>query len=249
MTTVQERVGELDRSTFFGVPIAEFENRGRQQLILLIMAGLQPASRVVDLGCGLLRGGYWLIHFLEPDCYHGIEPHEGRLDVGRNIILEQETIAAKRPHFDANANFDTGVFGQKFDFFLAYSIWTHAAKPQIELMLDQFMSNSTPKASFLRSILPAGWGRSDYQGERWFGTSHEDDVAGCIHHDLKWIEEQCQRRGLYLLKLGQDRGGQTWLSISRNPKASLLFKTIWADPLRLRAARRLRSLWRRWAKA
>jgi hypothetical protein len=45
MTIIQQRAEQLDPSTFFGVPIIEFENGGRQQLILLLMSGLEPASK------------------------------------------------------------------------------------------------------------------------------------------------------------------------------------------------------------
>ena len=240
MTTVQQRAQSLDTSTFFGVPVAGFENSGRQQLILLLMNGLEPSSKVVDLGCGVLRAGYWLIHFLDPACYHGIEPHRERLETGKNKILEPETLHDKRPQFDTNENFDTGVFGTKFDFFLAYSIWTHASKQQIGLMLDNFVEDSAAGAVFLTTIRPAGWFRPDYGGDAWFGTSHESDVPGCIYHSLKWIRSECQRRHLHVLVLGRERAGQTWLSISRERRA-LLFKTIWGDSTWRRLVRRLRA--------
>jgi hypothetical protein len=241
MTTVQQRAQSLDASIFFGVPIAGFENSGRQQFILLLMNGLEPSSKVVDLGCGVLRAGYWLIHFLDPGCYHGIEPHQERLETGKNKILEPETLSEKRPRFDTNPNFDTGVFDTKFDFFLAYSIWTHASKPQIASMLDRFLEDSSPGAVFLTTILPAGLLKPDYSGNAWFGTSHESDVPGCIHHSLSWIRNESRRRQLDVRILGRERDGQTWLSISRE-KRNPLFRTIWAESQWRRLARRLRKI-------
>ena len=47
------------------------------------------------------------------------------------------------------------MFGVKFDFFLAYSIWTHASKTQIATMLSSFAATSQPKAVFLASYYPA----------------------------------------------------------------------------------------------
>lgn len=239
MSRIQQRAEHLDASTFYGVPIVNFENGGRQQLILLLMSGLEPASKVVDLGCGVLRAGYWLIHFLDPGCYYGIEPHNQRLETGRDLILEPETVQAKAPRFDANANFDTGVFGVAFDFFLAYSIWTHASKPQIQTMLDAFVRDSAPGAVFLSSVLPAGWREGDYRGAKWVGTSHESDVPGCIHHSVRWIRRECRRRGLHLRRLGRERDGQTWLHISRSADRKLLFRTIWAEPPWVSFGRRL----------
>ena len=237
---VQRRADSLDRSKFYGVPIAGFEEAGRQQLIFLLMSGLEPNSKLVDLGCGVLRGGYWIIHFLDPGCYHGIESHEQRLEIGRRTILEPSTLEAKRPRFDTNTNFDTGVFGVQFDIFFAYSIWTHASKHQIERMLDNFLRDSAPGAVFLTSILPADWRNPDYQGTRWFGTSHESDVAGCIHHDLQWVGRACRDRNLRMRKVGIERDGQTWLLICRDQDRNLLFRTIWAESRWRRLAQRLR---------
>ena len=109
-TTVQQRADALAAGVFLGVPMDGFDQAGRHQLILLLMAGLEPTSKVVDLGCGVLRAGYWLIHFLDAGCYHGVEPHAARLQPGIDRILEPETRAAKRPRFATDANFDTSAF-------------------------------------------------------------------------------------------------------------------------------------------
>jgi hypothetical protein len=41
---------------------------------------------VLDVGCGALRVGYWLIHFLEPENYYGIEPKKRMLGTGRKAL-------------------------------------------------------------------------------------------------------------------------------------------------------------------
>ena len=201
---------------FLGVPIRDFEKGGREQLIYLLVAGLNPGSRVLDFGCGVLRGGYWLIHFLDRGCYCGIEPHEERLEIGIHSILEPEILEVKRPRFDTNPRFDTSVFGEKFDFFLAYSVWTHASKLQIQSMLDSFLHDSKEDGVFLTSYLPANWRHPEYQGDKWHGTSHESDVPACIHHSLRWIKAVCDRRGLTARELDRDKThGQSWIEITR----------------------------------
>ncbi|HEX8146683.1 MAG TPA: hypothetical protein VF591_05860 [Pyrinomonadaceae bacterium] len=213
---LQQRAEMLGGKTFLGVPVKDFEKGGREQLIYMLKAGLRPDSKVVDIGCGVLRAGYWLIHFLDPGCYHGIEPHAGRLEMGVGTVLEPGLLEAKRPRFDTNPRFDTSVFGEKFDFFLAYSIWTHASKPQIQSMLDSFLRDANEGAAFLTTYLPSGWRRPDYKGDGWYGTSHESDVPGLIYHSRRWIRAECARRGLAARELGRD---QThffpWLEITR----------------------------------
>jgi hypothetical protein len=213
---LQAKADALSQKAFLGFPTVNFEEGGREVLSYLLLAGLNPDSRLVDVGCGVLRAGYWLIHFLAPGCYFGIEPHTGRLEMGVNTILEPDVLQAKHPRFDTNPSFDTSVFGEKFDFFLAYSIWTHASKRQIQVMLDSFLRDATREGKLLTSYLPAGGANPDYMDDRWHGTSHESDVRGCIHHSRGWIETECDGRGLSVLDLGMDRAfAQSWLEIRR----------------------------------
>ena len=206
----------LARDKFLGIPVKRFEAGGREQLGYLQRAGLRPSSKLVDIGCGVLRAGYWIIDFVEPGCYCGIEPHRERLEIGIHGILDAGTSERKRPRFDGNSTFDTSVFGDKFDFFLAYSIWTHASKPQIQTMLDGFLRDSTARGKFLTTYLPANWVKRDYRADQWYGTSHESDVPGCIHHSFKWIEAECEVRGLNLSKLTRDETHrQSWLLIEK----------------------------------
>jgi len=79
---IQRKAELLSEKTFLGFPAADFEKADREQLSYLLLAGLNPDSRLVDVGCGVLRAGYWLIHFLDSGCYFGIEPHTRRLEMG-----------------------------------------------------------------------------------------------------------------------------------------------------------------------
>jgi hypothetical protein len=62
--TLHHKAERLAKETFLGGPVRDFERVGRLQLITLLRSGLYPQSKVLDLGCGCLRGGYWLTHFL-----------------------------------------------------------------------------------------------------------------------------------------------------------------------------------------
>ena len=87
MTTLFERAAALERGgVFLGGPLHLFETAGRLQLQILLKEGLYPDSKVLDVGCGCLRGGYWLIHFLDAGCYFGIEPHRRELEAGTQSI-------------------------------------------------------------------------------------------------------------------------------------------------------------------
>ena len=219
MFTLMERVDKLRaENIFLGGPSELFDMAGRMQLMLLVKEGLYPESKVLDIGCGCLRAGYWLIHFLNPSCYFGIEPNRTMLEAGFENILEPGLIGLKRPKFDGNADFDFSVFGERFDFFVARSIWTHASKIQIRAMLDGFVRHANRRATFLTSyVKPSLFRRSDYKGTDWVGRSHTSDVPGIVRHSLSWIRRECQVRQLPVEPIRQNAfnfGGQKWLRIS-----------------------------------
>jgi len=218
---------------FMGVSVPTFEQAGREQLIALLGEGLLPESKVLEFGCGCLRIAYWLVRFLDPGCYHGIEPARNRVATGLEWLFTPQEQAIKQPRFDFNADFDSSVFGVPFDFFLARSIWTHASKRQIEAMLDAFLRDSKPSSKFLVSYFPVEItdaeyrGRvaheftrqlhdGDYLGEYWVGTSHESETPGMVRHSTAWIAERCRSRGLEVAELPDiDADGQSWLRITR----------------------------------
>ena len=208
--SVQERANTL--VGFSGGPLEDFEPAGRLQLITLLEEGLTPSSNVLDVGCGCLRAGYWLIHFLERGRYFGIEPNEEMLREGVEKILEPGLADAKLPSFSHNDDFDLSVFGTTFDYVLARSVWTHASKPQIEALLESFASGG--HRTLLASYLPARH-RDDYRGQRWVGRSHKSDEPGLVAHQFKWIEAACRARGLGVEEMpGRVMNRQRWLRIT-----------------------------------
>ena len=206
----------IERYGFLGVQRWNFAEGGRQRFAILVDAGLRPESKLLDIGCGCLRVAAWVMRYLAPGGYCGIEPARERVAHGREYLFDDATWERQRPRFDHNAGFDTGVFGERFDYFFACSIWTHASKPQIEIMLDGFLRHTNPGAVFLASYLPAESPADDYQGTTWVGTSHESSTPGVIRHSLDWIRGQCARRELALDELpGRDTDDQLWLKVTR----------------------------------
>jgi hypothetical protein len=234
-----------DPSFHPGGPIETFEIAGRLQLIALLRRGLTPDSHVIDVGCGALRAGYWLIHFLDRGRYHGIEPMQSSLQIARAELLEPGLEDAKAPEFRFNDDFDLGVFGVAPRFVLARSIWSHASKPQIAALLDSFARHGTADALLLASYVrakgtdserrPGILGRirggataartqsqkDDYRGSAWAGWGPgTPDVRGVmVAHRFDWIAQRCERRGLVARESKVDAfGGQVWVEVTRAPR-------------------------------
>ena len=109
--TLQARAERLAETRFLGGPTWTFERVGRHGLEVLLEEGLTPYSRVLDVGCGALRLGYWLMRLLEPGHYFGIEPNREMLDVGLRELVEPDVVEHADAHFSANEDFDFTVFG------------------------------------------------------------------------------------------------------------------------------------------
>jgi hypothetical protein len=236
----QDKAVELAaEGKFLGGRLADYERAGRLQLEVLIHEGLYPTSKVLDFGCGALRGSYWTMHFLEPGCFFGIDPHKSRIDLGLEEIIEPELRERLQPTFSYNEDFDLSVFGVELDFVMARSVWTHASKHQIERMLDTFVSTSAPRGVMLVSYHPASRLPSLLRtpslalveripmvkrfAHRFLGrVPRKPDylgnewLAGNVSHSFRWIEDQCRRRGLKVRKLDYGMvNSQVWLRIER----------------------------------
>jgi hypothetical protein len=215
--SLQERGEALYQvTTQIGCGIKRFEKTGRAQLESLIRHGLNPWDKLLDIGCGALCGGYWMINFLHPGGYFGVEPNTFMFNAGVEHLVEPGLFEKKRPKFLHNDQYDFSGFGETFDYFHAHSIWTHAPKKDIGKMLDGFVQFTRPGALFLTSFKAPHLFRPDYQGDTWIGRSHESDEAGICRHSFKWIQNACTERGLRVeLLKGEKIHKQKWILIRR----------------------------------
>ncbi len=212
---LQKRAQSLVKTgIFLGGPPRIFHSVGCNQFVTLLERGLLPHHTVLDVGCGCLRAGYWLIHFLDRGKYFGIEPNTTMLDLGINQIVQKDVIEAKQPHFSNNADFDFQVFGTKFDYVVARSIWTYAAPQQITTMLDQFAKCAKPTSIFLTSYIMAELPAEQYTGTTWAGKSHESDEAAIVRYTPDWIVEVCRERGLEAREVPTKIRPQIWVQIT-----------------------------------
>lgn len=98
---------------------------GPMQLAFLVARGLRPQHRLLDIGCGSLRGGIHFIAYLDPERYFGIDRDGKLIEAGLKEELPPGVQDAKRPIFAVREDFDISVFGAKFDFAIAQSVFTH----------------------------------------------------------------------------------------------------------------------------
>jgi len=155
--------GDQHYKAFVGPPL-KYDLLGALQFTLLSGAGLRGHHQVCDVGCGSLRAGKLLIPFLDKGNYYGIEPNEWLIQEAIEQEIGQDLINLKTPHFLHDENFNISRFGEKFDFLLAQSIFSHASAAQIKTCLKEVRQCLKPEGLFAATFI---WGKEDYRGEDW----------------------------------------------------------------------------------
>ena len=98
---------------------------GQLQFDLLVREGLEPRHRLLDIGCGSLRGGVHFIAYLDVGHYAGVDKSVERLRAGREVELARAGLVAKAPVLEVVDDFDFARLGGTFDYAVALSLFTH----------------------------------------------------------------------------------------------------------------------------
>jgi SAM-dependent methyltransferase len=134
-----------------------WEELGTWQFDLLIADGLRPADRVLDLGCGCLRGGVRFVAWLEPGGYYGIDCNASLLDAGLAIELPRAGLEGRlaADHLLCNGDYDARPFAVQFDYVLAQSLWSHLPWDEVRRSLANTAVSVRPGGRLLATFFAA----------------------------------------------------------------------------------------------
>jgi hypothetical protein len=113
-----------------------WEEIGNLQFDFLVSMGLKPESYLLDIACGSLRLGVKAIPFLQPEHYLGIEKEAGLVAAGFENELDKEIRAENRPRIAISDSFKFSEIGQKADFAIAQSLFSHLPPNLIDLCFE-----------------------------------------------------------------------------------------------------------------
>ncbi|MFL6290903.1 MAG: class I SAM-dependent methyltransferase [Thermoanaerobaculia bacterium] len=154
-----------------------WDHLGILQLGFLIGRGLRPPLRLLDLGCGCLRGGVHFVRYLEPGHYFGVDVNESLLIAGEQE-LEREGLRERLPpgNLLANGAFEGWRFGVDFDFVLAQSVFTHLPAVWLRHCLGELTRCVRPGGQFYVTYFecPADWPELPRTYEPHGGTTYPD---------------------------------------------------------------------------
>jgi SAM-dependent methyltransferase len=129
-----ERVASDPQAAIGGL----WEEIGQLQIDFLPGEGLHPAHRLLDIGCGTLRGGRHFIGYLNAGRYTGTDLSAGAV-AAAHALIEREGLTEKGATIihvpDGRLSFDD--LSGPFAYIFAQSVFTHLA----ECHIDQCFAN------------------------------------------------------------------------------------------------------------
>ncbi|GIH72063.1 MULTISPECIES: class I SAM-dependent methyltransferase [Sphaerimonospora] len=203
---------------------------------LKALAGLTPASRIFDIGCGLGRKTWPLVGYLETGEYIGVDPREAAVEWCRRNLSSRDRklrfrhIDVRNGYYTPNGSHDASAItlpadDDRYDIVMANSVFTHMLPGEIanylgecsrilasggRLLCTFFLSPDNPAA-----VGPIGApARYAFPYERdGYRVQHDDCDEHVINYRESDIREMCDSVGIRLLdiKWGSWRGNARYL--------------------------------------
>jgi SAM-dependent methyltransferase len=170
---------------------------GCLQFDYLVARGLEPRHRLLDVGCGSLRGGVHFVRYLNDEHYFGVDADAELLEAGR-FELDGEGLTDRRISLRHTDAFDVD-FGVQFDFVLAQSVFTHLTLNAIRLCLARVGSHLKPNGQFYASFFRAPDDPLE-PVEREIDTTYYDRDP--FHYPVEHLAWAAEGTGLTMTDLG-----------------------------------------------
>jgi cyclopropane fatty-acyl-phospholipid synthase-like methyltransferase len=172
--------------------------------------GLRDYHRLLDFGCGSLRAGRFLISYLRPGNYHGLEPNEWLIEDAIDRQLGRDLIGLKSPHFHAVKDFRADRCGTDFDFIVAQSIFSHAGTDVVATALAGFSRALAISGLAVVTFLHPGQdGAAEFTGSGWV-------YPMSVAHAPATIAAILKRSELFGRELPWFHPRQTWYVLARD---------------------------------
>merc|ERR1712039_552599 len=118
----------------------------------MLERGLERKHKLLDVGCGSLRFGSWVIPYLDSERYFGIEADEYSLRAAIEYEVPFHKLEDKRPRFLLNKKFEFDKLGlneDEVDVIVAHAVLIHLRPETIALAVSQMMRYLKPNTGRL----------------------------------------------------------------------------------------------------
>ncbi len=181
----QEEIDAKAHRNFVG---GMWDEIGTLQVTFLKEQGLKPSHYLLDIGCGALRGGIHFVRYLDDSHYCGIDINASLIYAGEKELQEAGLID-KQPHLLVNSMFEVSLFGKRFDYAIAVSVFTHLPMNHIIRCLIEthkvLNSNGIFYATFFEAPSPAYLGQIKHAGG--VVTNYDTDPYHYSFKEFQWM--------------------------------------------------------------
>jgi ubiquinone/menaquinone biosynthesis C-methylase UbiE len=180
---------------------------GRMQFDYLVGHGLLPEHRMLDIGCGNLRGGWRFIDYLDPGNYYGIDISPDILIAAKKTLTERR-LQHKLPYLTLTGDLTLDFLpSDHFDVVHAHSVFSHSPRHVIEECLAHVGRVLTDKGFF------------DFTFDRTEGAEHQV-LREDFYYRTETLLSLARKHGLYARFMDDWEElphGQSKIRVSRSP--------------------------------
>lgn len=159
------------------------------QFNFLKQSGILPHHKLLDIGCGTLRGGIPIIEYLNEGNYWGIEVRADVIAEGRNELLLNQ-LEYKKPNLISFSDFGDLKFDIKFDIMFAFSVLIHM-EDEITKKCIKFVADNIKSSG----LFYANVNTEKYPDANWQGFP-------IVFRSLEFYEELAHSNDLIVSNLG-----------------------------------------------
>jgi SAM-dependent methyltransferase len=180
---------------------------GEMQFDYLMEHGLRPEHRMLDIGCGNLRGGWRFIEYLNAGNYYGIDISPDILVHAKKTVVERG-LQDKLPHLTVTGDLTLDFLpSDHFDVVHAHSVFSHSPLHVIDECLSHVGRVLTENGFF------------DFTFDRTEKTEHQV-LREDFYYRTETLVNLARERGLYarFMEDWETRPhGQSKIRVSRSP--------------------------------
>jgi cyclopropane fatty-acyl-phospholipid synthase-like methyltransferase len=129
-----------------------FDYTGKYCFDLLIGLNLQKKHKLLDVGCGALRTGKFLINYLDCKNYTGLEPDIEILESAKKSEINESFLKQKEPNFIINSSFNFEDIPIQ-DFIFCFDVFYHCGINQLNIFLKNVKEISNNKTNIVLSLM------------------------------------------------------------------------------------------------
>lgn len=201
-------------------PPKQYDFMGATQFRLLTSLGLREEHNVVDIGCGSLRTGRYLLNYLMPARYTGVEPNPWLWQQAIEHELGADLIRLKTPRFLEEDDFQLAeVADDSIDYIVAQSIYSHTGQDALLTSLQAAARSLNDTGQYLFTIVTP-----DNKGAHNMAAG--TDSAGwiypkCVTFTADEVAALCATVGLHAQQLPWYHPRQTWFRATLVPNLTM----------------------------